>query len=281
MRKILKPTEKAEDVFDSVVSVVRNTDLRRRLKACRPLIIAATAEFDDKVFKAELHSIIRETIINENVTSKELEDLYTLRMAKKGMPARFYYDRIILSAPHGVCPLCSHREATVVDHHLPKAEYPRLSIVPINLVPACKDCNTIKLTAYPKRPTEETIHPYYDDVEGEIWLKATVIQTTPPSIKFYAEPPGHWGPLLGDRLKHQFKELSLNRLYSIQSATELRQINYRITKLFGRLGEQGVRTYLEESIETRSHENINSWQAVLYSTIAKDDWFCSGGFALT
>src|SRR6266446_4463738 len=58
-------------------------------------------------------------------------------------------------------------------HHLPKSRYPDLSVSPINLVPCCMDCNTNKRAIFPTSGQEETLHPYYDNFEGEKWLQAT------------------------------------------------------------------------------------------------------------
>ena len=280
MRKLEKPKDISAEVFLECISIVKNANLKKRLTACTDLITNATTEFDEKVTKGQLFTVARETVVNGDVTAKELMDVYTLRMAKKNTPGRVLYDRIKLSSPYGICPLCSQREATSLDHYLPKAEYPRLSIVSINLVPACTDCNKSKLVNWPKEPEEETIHPYYDDIENILWLKATVIKSTPPSIKFSVETEEDLNELLSDRIKFHFKSLSLNILYGIQAASELRQINFRLITLFNQSGAVGVRNYLLEGVETRSHNNINSWQTALYKEIANNEWFCNGGFKL-
>jgi 5-methylcytosine-specific restriction endonuclease McrA len=280
MRHINKPQEVAVDVFLNCISLVKNVNLKSRLTACQHLITDAYTEFEDKVTNGDVCTIIREAIINGNVTAKELEDVYTKRMAKKNRPGRALYDKIKISAPNGICPLCSQREATTLDHYLPKAEYPRLSVVPVNLVPACKDCNTSKLTSYPQNPEEEMIHPYYDNIENDVWLNASVIQTTPPTIQFYVQAPANWDDLLVERVKYHFGSLFLQKLYSTHAASELRQINYRLSVLFAKSGAAGVRLYLLEGAESRSHDNRNSWQAAMYNATANDNWFCNGGFNL-
>lgn len=281
MRKLIKPTDDAGDVFIECLEIVKNANLKSRLTATKNLIIAAANEFENKVTTGQLHTINRETIVNYNVTSKELEDVYTLRMVKKGTPGRKIYDKLFISSPLGICPLCSHREVTTIDHYLPKAEYPRLSVVPINLVPCCSDCNKTKLISYPTIPEEETLHPYYDDIENDFWLAATVIHSTPPTFQFQVVPPNGWQQLLSDRVTFHFKSLLLNKLYSIHAAVELVQINKRLKTIHDTLGDEGVKKYLLEGAETRTHANINSWQAVIYRAMAADPWFCDGGFKLT
>lgn len=281
MRQIPKPTDNSGDVFIDCIDIVRNASLKARLTAIKNHIENATTEFENKITKGTIHTIIREAIINGNVTAKEIEAVYTLRMVKKGTPGRKYYDKILLSAPLGICPLCSQREVTTLDHYLPKTEYPRLSVAPVNLIPCCSDCNKTKLVGYPTQDYEETLHPYFDNVEDDIWLNAKVIQRTPPVISFNVIPPNNWSPLLKNRVEFHFKSFSLGKLYSTQAAVTLTQINKRLEVLFQQFGSGGVKKYLEEEADSRSQTNRNSWQTAMYNAMAKDNWFCNGGFRLT
>lgn len=279
MRRLPAPLDNPGNVFIDCIDVVRNANLKARLTALRNLIVEAANELEEKVTTGQLHTIIRETIINGNVTSTELQSVYD-RMVRKETLGRKVYDKLIISSPLGICPLCSHREVTQIDHYLPKAEYPRLSVVPINLVPSCSDCNKSKLTKFPQTPEEETLHPYFDNIENDIWLTAIIIQSNPASFQFQVTPPEHWGQLLSDRVRFHFDSLSLNKLYSTQAAVELVQINFRLNNIYDVSGAAGVRQYLLEGAESRSHANLNSWQAAMYKAMAADNWFCDGGFRI-
>ncbi|CAM4360695.1 hypothetical protein EWU23_13360 [Cytophagaceae bacterium 50C-KIRBA] len=277
MRRLPVPIDNPGNVFIDCIDLVRNTNLKARLTEIRNLVIEAADEFEEKVTTGQLHTVIRETLINGNVTSTELQDVYE-RMVRKGTLGRKIYDKLIIASPSGICPLCSHREVTQIDHYLPKAEYPRLSVVPINLVPSCSDCNKSKLTKFPQAPEEETLHPYFDNIENDVWLTATVTQSNPASFQFQVTPPDHWDPLLSDRVRFHFNSLSLNKLYSTQAAVELVQINFRLIKIYAVSGSPGVRQYLLEGAESRSHANLNSWQTAMYKAMTADNWFCDGGF---
>lgn len=279
MRRLDKPTESAEDVFLDCISLVRNPNLKARLTACKDLITEAAAEFNNKVTTGEVHTIIRESLVNGNLTSKELENIYS-RMLMKDSPCRKLYDKLLSAPAYGTCPLCSHRLVTTIDHYLPKALYPRLAVVPINLIPACTDCNRKKLSTYPKSPEEETLHPYYDNIENETWLKARVLHSFPTVIQYEVYPPSKWDALLAGRVKYHFESLELNKFYSTLAAVELSHINFRLNSILETSGAQGVHKYLLEAEETRSHDNLNSWQTAMYHATAEDRWFCSGGFRL-
>lgn len=277
MRRLPTPTYNSGDVFIDCIDVVRNANLKARLVAIRSLIVEAAEELEKKVTTGQLHTIIRETIVNGNVTSSELQSVYD-RMVRKDTLGRKIYDKLIIAPPLGICPLCSHREVTQIDHYLPKSEYPRLSVVPINLVPSCSDCNKLKLINFPTTPEEETLHPYFDNIENDVWLTATIIHSNPVSFQFQVIPPANWGQLLSDRVRFHFDSLALNKLYSTQAAVELVQINHTLINLHAVSAEAGVRQYLLESATSRSHANLNSWQAAMYNAMAADNWFCGGGF---
>lgn len=158
MLKVAKPTMLSATVYADCVNLFRDSSLRQRLTACAPLIATAEKEFDLKITRGLIYTIIRETLVNGNVTAEELKKIYTNQMVGHS-EGRVYYDELIQAAKHDLCPLCAHRDVSTLDHYLPKADYPRLAVVPINLIPACKDCNTSKLNTYPTTPRKKPFIP--------------------------------------------------------------------------------------------------------------------------
>ncbi|WP_245558798.1 HNH endonuclease, partial [Arhodomonas aquaeolei] len=137
------------DVLDKCISSIRDTDLRKRLSLVSSDIDAAEADYDHKGTCKVLYSISQKICDDGQavlgaVTKKELKDVYSLHMVPNGKPAREFYEKLLFGAPRGRCPLCGHGQASTLDHYLPKSRYPQLAVVPLNLVPCCKDCNTGK-----------------------------------------------------------------------------------------------------------------------------------------
>jgi hypothetical protein len=278
VRKINKPTITAAVVFPVCVNTVGNAGFRARLTACQALINAAEDEFDNKITRGQIHTIGIETLVNGNVTNKELKKLYTDQMVAKPQ-GRVYYDKLISSAPKGICPFCSHGEATTLDHYLPKTKFPRLSVVPINLVPSCKDCNTGKLADCPSGPNDETLHPYYDDIENVKWLIADVNRTTPLSLTYRVSPHSTWDALLSARVASHLDCFNLNILYASQAGRRLSGMKYNLERIFSSPeGTAGVKRYLVAEAVSNEQVNLNSWESVMYRALSEDDWFCSGGF---
>ncbi len=265
-------------MFPVCVNTVGNAGFRARLTACQALINAAEDEFDNKITRGQIHTIGIETLVNGNVTNKELKKLYTDQMVAKPQ-GRVYYDKLISSAPKGICPFCSHGEATTLDHYLPKTKFPRLSVVPINLVPSCKDCNTGKLADCPSGPNDETLHPYYDDIENVKWLIADVNRTTPLSLTYRVSPHSTWDALLSARVASHLDCFNLNILYASQAGRRLSGMKYNLERIFSSPeGTAGVKRYLVAEAVSNEQVNLNSWESVMYRALSEDDWFCSGGF---
>lgn len=278
MKTVNKPNPSAKNTFNTCISIVKNADLKNRLEACENLIIQAESEFKAKITTGYIYTILSEDTVNGNVTAKELENVYTQRMAKKDVPGRIIYDKIISAPKYGICPLCSHRTVETLDHYLPKSEFPRLATTPINLIPSCFTCNRGKLTSVPSRPEEETLHPYFDNIEVDEWLSARVNKTNPPTVTYFVKPPSNWSDLLKERVKFHFDSFLLNSLYSTQAAVLLRGLNLRLENIYNSLGAIGVKKYLEEESESRYIDDKNSWQTAFYVATSNDEWFCDGGF---
>lgn len=277
MRYLLKPTISAATVFSACVSVVQSSILKQNFSNCTALITEAEIEFEQKNLDGTVHTIQREGIVNGNVAASEFVKLYTGRMVGN-IAGRAYYDKLILTAKNGLCPLCSHRDVSTLDHYLPKTLYPRLAVVPINLVPACRDCNSDKLTSYPTSRKTQTLHPYFDNIENDKWLTLNVNKTTPLSVTYSVERASGWNVLLYERVQEHFNSFGLKILYATQAGRELTAIKHQLQNAFNNAGTQGVQNFLNDSATSRAIENLNSWQSALYFGLANDNWFCGTGF---
>lgn len=224
----------------------------------------------------DLYSIAGTQAVDKWVTREEMEALYTQTFARKGGPTRDIYDAIRASSPGGLCPLCNQRPVSTLDHHLAKAEHASFAVTPINLVPACKDCNTNSRVRKPSTKGEQTLHPYFDSVDEEIWLTAQLIPGTPPSLIFYATPPAHWAPEIQAIVKNHFKVFSLGELYATHAAAELVNIYFDIESK--PWTPETLKAHLDEQAGNRRKMVRNSWQAAVYAGLAGSEWFCQGGY---
>ena len=276
MKTIAKPTITVREVFLKCISSVDDAKLKDSLTNCVETLEAAETDFDKKFNTHEIYQISRVANIYGPIGKDQMKVVYDYRMVKVGMPGRKYYDQIMDSAPNGKCPLCSVRIADTLDHYLPKMKYPVYSVTPLNLVPACIQCNKGKLTDYPTSSEEQSLHPYYDDVENELWIKANVLQTTPVSLEYFASPPTNWSHIQKDRVVFHFATYNLNGLFSSHANEELRGAIGQMINLYNN-DPQLLRAHLRECHNSRLALGINSWQAVMYGALLNDEWFCKGG----
>ncbi len=279
MWRVDKPTISSEDAFETCISRIRDAGLKQRMENITASVVASATAYDTAAEQARLHTIVVHAGVNGSVTAKEMTQLYDGRMVPGKSPGRGIYDALIASAEHGRCPFCGHRIVSTLDHVLPKAHYPALAVAPNNLVPSCAECNKTKHDQRLANEAEQYIHPYYDEIEGELWLRAAVLETAPASVRFFVEPFEGWPEILGQRVKNHFTRLGLGKLYSSQAAQELVSIRYQVTALHTRMGADGVRQFLMESHASRNNARTNSWQTAFYAALSESDWYCNGGFA--
>lgn len=280
MLEIKRPEYSASVVFEECIPVKRDKNLKARLEGITADIVAAETTYDKKAKSSDFYEIKTEQGVGKSVTTSEMEDLYATVFARKSSPVRKkYYDELILAPENGTCPMCGQRDASTLDHYLPKAKNPSLAVTPINLVPVCKECNHTKWEHHPETANRQFIHPYYDKLPAGIWLVADMDQSKPPALKFRVSPPPDCDETLAKRLVWHFEELNLAKLYASQSGKTLAGIADKLRAAGDRGGKDEVRFLLGEDARSWSKANLNGWQAAMYRTLAGSDWFCEEGCA--
>ncbi|MFC5411905.1 HNH endonuclease [Larkinella bovis] len=278
MRKIERPGFNVRTVFEQCISNMANQELRTELTDSLDKIERSEEDFNEKKETNEIYLIKRNVEISETANTDVLVKIYTERLVNKKNNARRYYDQILLSAPKGKCPLCNQRIADTLDHYLPKTLYPLLSVTPINLIPACSVCNKGKLIDYPLNSEQESLHPYYDNIENEEWLKCEVLEVNPIIFKYSVQSPDCWSELLKERVMNHFNSFKLNTLYVIHAIEEFANIKFQIEKLFNNGGQQLLKDHLSDCYESRKIIDRNSWQTAFYKALFDNDDFCRGNF---
>lgn len=164
--------------------------------------------------------------------------------------------------------------------------------MPANLLPVCSDCNFLKNDQTPLNHEGQTLHPYFDDIEGERWLRAEFIVEEPTmdgnvarsatswKVRFFVEPPPDWDRHLAARVEHHFKVFWLAKLYEEQTADELTTIGLSLVEVFDAGNSEDVQAHLLDLARTRARPRQNNWMVALYEALAACSWYCSGGFRL-
>lgn len=286
MRYLPPPTDENEqpfaagEVFETCVSMVRKPALREQLRAVRPVVETEAADYDAKAADKQLYRKQPHDQIGA-VSRDKMVKVYTLRMVPKTSTGRPIYNKIMLAPVNGRCPLCGIGTVNTLDHYLPKTHFPVYSVTPNNLVPVCNWCQGEKSEYYPTTEGEQLLHPYFDDMDNEVWLVAEVVAGAPAGFRYFASPPDHWTPSAKERVVAHLKELNLLKLFSSNAGSRLSEIRARLTILHQKGGEGAVHEHLYEELASIEANHKNSWTAAMYRAAVASDWFCNGGFIET
>lgn len=109
--------------------------------------MSAASSYETVAMAGNLHTIL-DTGDLLDLTKKQLLKVYSARMAKPGSVGRPIYNKLMV-VPQKRCSLCAQRDVSTLDHYLPESHHSLLVVVPVNLVPSCKDCNFNKLNVNP------------------------------------------------------------------------------------------------------------------------------------
>lgn len=283
MRRLAQPKMDAKAVYESCVAEVLDAALKTRLTDAQTDVLAMAVDYATRAPLNQLHVSGASDwgkdhqIVVGGLTKKELTNLYSTQMVKSEDVARTFYDKLML-APQSRCPYCGFGQVSTLDHFLPKSYYPAYSVLPVNLVPSCKDCNTGKGSGKLNAGTQ-VAHPYFesDQVEKDIWLHVVVRHTSPASVAYVVKTPGNWPADLTVRVENHFRDLELASRYGVEAGRQIISIASYLSKLNT---PQSIRQHLQISSESESELHKNSWEAALYAALAASDWYCDGGWRL-
>lgn len=283
MKQLNRPTYTLSQAVDLCEQgITESLPLKARVTAEKANLNSVEAPYQVGATSGRLFSIPPLTpppnTPNPNVigtlTKNDLEKLYEQYFAKKGKPARAVYDQIKNSAQEQ-CPYCGGIGTPKnVDHYLPKAHFPQFSVLPLNLVPSCRDCNMDgKGHAYATSAGEQIIHPYLDKTQffDEQWISAVFYYKPngePSYVQYFVTPPDHWLQVDKDRVTNHFISFDIAKRYGDQAARELSATLKQIESLIGK------GTSEEDIIEVLIAPQIdayfcNHWKRIMYQSIAE------------
>lgn len=280
MKRLDPPTFDASHAVQICASGINIPERAQALLEALPVIQASETEYRERGASCQLFGIEESDQVTPAVNAELMGVIYKSHFARAGSPSRMLYEQIKMAPAHGICPLCGQRVVATVDHYLPQTRFPKLNLIPVNLLPACSDCNKRKLARVPERAEEQTLHPYFDNLGDERWLTVEIQASSPPTITFSIRPVPGWGEVLTARVRHHFRVMGLGELYVAQAASELADISYSLEEVGAAAGPGGVRAHLDFQFRSRCARDANSWKAALYEGLKDSDWFCVEGYRL-
>lgn len=275
------PNFEVDHAFKICASSIIDTDESNLMKAISAAITCSSNDYIRRATEGTTWMIPpltsahgKDPAIIGTIRKSHLNHLYNYYMVKRP-EGRKIYDELMISTDD--CPMCGGIGHTrTLDHYLPKAHYPRLSVLPHNLIPACRDCNTGKGNPIANSADKQLIHPYYDKqcFFDDCWIAATVSQDVPYLMTFHASPPSFWDEVDKRRAKHHFASFKLAEGYARLAGSELSVLVDQRRGFMRRMGEVEFSDYLNSIGQTQSLK-ANHWRKVMYRSLAADKWFCS------
>ncbi|MCC3254485.1 HNH endonuclease [Xanthomonas campestris] len=277
MRRVREPRYNVSEILDVCLRHTEDNNLVERANTALNLLTAAELEYRTKANRRELYKVIESPTVGSLLSKDDMHFLYK-KLSSSTPETRILYDYIKGLARGMICPLCNQRTVSTLDHYLAKSFHGSLAITPINLVPACKDCNTDSGTRRATSPGDQTFHPYFDNGDSEVWLIAEIVPESPPAAVFSTSKPLSWDEDFYLSAKSHFDDFNLSLLYSAQAGQEL--VNIYIDIINSPDGER-PRELRQHFLETASRRRVpvrNSWQAAFYQAAADSEWLCNGGY---
>lgn len=270
----------AQSINSCQQGITGNFQLQGKLENSKTSLAANSSQYINLARTEDLYTITAFTQENEVPIVAELEKadlikLYDNYFAKNGKPGRKIYDTLMVAAKDK-CPFCGGiGRPTNLDHFLPKTFYPQFSILPANLIPACRDCNMgTKRNKIASSKEEQAIHPYLDHERyfNEQWIFARYIKPhndEPATIEYFPKPNKHWQDYQKKRVINYFNNFDLAKRYSIEANARLgiylEQINYLENINLLEKSSNG-REELKKTILTPTIKKItfvNHWERVM------------------
>jgi hypothetical protein len=268
MLPVKPPTYSAPVVYQYCIDGIRDERRAERLRALRSSVESAAVRYENAGVNSEFHALNGSDFRpDSDVDHAELQWLYNVRMVGGPPAARKIYDDLKLAATQ--CPLCAHREVATIDHYLAKSSFSFLSIVPMNLIPTCSDCNKAKGSIFPSNPDEQLLHPYFDNVSSDCWLKAEIVETEPVTLIYSVSAPNSWPTRLTARVIHHFELFQLAPLYGVQAARELAGMKASMIRVYRTGGGSAVSDHLQDSADSYSEYQLNGWKAAMFRCLAR------------
>ena len=280
MRKLGVPNDDPIEVYDTCVAAVGQASIRHTYSINQLQMVEAVATFNAATTNACWTNLPRVprgnsgVIVAGSLTKQLLVDLYDTYMVGATGHSRKIYDDILV-AGGGLCAFCGGLgQVCTLDHYLPKAHFPLYSILPANLIPCCRDCNTGKASTFGTQIHEQTLNPYLDDNKFFVqrWVSAEVSRTNPIVLTFKCSPSSGWPSTDQLRVKQHFTSYKLAYRFSVQAGAELaRLVDLRSNSLHT-LPPESFRAYLFDNAGCTGFD-LNGWSRTMYAALSETEWF--------
>lgn len=263
MKNLTKPTFAVSDIINDCCLHMRNKELSNNLKSVEPTIISESARYENLGSNLELYKLTSHSSVGGQLSKDEMCKIYSNTFVANANVRQNYYDRLLSMTE--ICPICGIGRVSTLDHYLAKTLYPTFAITPTNLIPSCKDCNKSKGTSNINSISDMPFHPYYEDIDNIIWLKANIFIKDNTLVANYSIDSAvkDISQQLYERLNNQLNTYDLKNAYAAQSANEIANSISLWKQIFIQNGEHDLAEYFYYCLDSRENVQKNTWHTAL------------------
>lgn len=292
MKRLVPPNITFNDILLKCSEGMEQVNVRSNFISVFPTFLAKEQEYQALSSVGNLYTypkvnpLANTTPVIGHLTKRKLVNLYENNLRNKEKPARYYYDALLVSSGER-CPFCGDIGQTKnLDHFLPKAHFPEFSVMPLNLVPSCRDCNMgEKGESYATAADEQAIHPYIDkDVfYQEQWVFAEYIGEDDGAFRYYVNCPDVWCQQDRNRATNHFNTLDLANRYRLEASKHLSEVidqknafKQTVLDLAPLSTPQIIKTeFINSNLMPiiQSSQFSNHWKKVMYQCLANSAIF--------
>lgn len=280
MMRLREPQFSFEQTLDACFSgITGNAALLEKLELDKERLLAEEGRYVLAASTTGLHTIDSinrsdgDPVVVGDITKSELVKIYDQYFVPEDKPARRVYEAI-LNAAKDDCPFCGGiGTPRNLDHFLPKAHFPGFSVLPKNLVPACRDCNMDgKAHDFATRAEDQIIQPYVDHERffSQQWIFAVYRPRTgvePGYFDYFVRAPEVWEAVDKERVLNHFNIFGLAKRYATRAAQHSGALLGQIEAMRGRgqSAEEISAVLLEPGVNAAPF--LNHWQRGMYQAM--------------
>ena len=272
--KRLTPLENDPAYVERYISI-RN---RKRLTVRAPLIAAHA--FIEERYLALAEAVADDSLSEIGIDARAAPIREVLRACYDGstQPLRDLKKAIVAAQPVRLmkyCPMCGTTLHSTFDHYMPAVRFPEFAVHPLNLVPCCSKCNSIKdddwLSATGRR---QYLHAYSDELPDLQFVTVSLheqyglsgVGATFALVRPEGVPGDSWR-----LVKSHFDRLHLLDRYDELGNDEIAEI-LSDGRAFVEAGGDDVRQFLSaRAHDRRTVYGRNHWRAVLMEALSIHD----------
>lgn len=269
MKQLIKPSFNTKEVLlDCAESYRKGNPIKEKIITQADYIKAKSVKYDKIAQEGEWERFKKHTSVNNSLSKEDMKSIYENKFVKVQSIRQKYYDKILILADNGRCPICGIGTVSNLDHYLAKSLYPTYSVTPVNLIPVCRDCNFNKKDKAINSNSEAPLNPYYDEVDKIKWLKAEIDIYDTIIVKYYVDSElNTYDSILYRRMLTHISIYKLDSVFSTQASCDIEENKFLWRKIEN---SNELRAYFLELLTSYEAIQVNTWKTALYRALIKN-----------